>query len=141
MHYLFREFIMNSLSFSRNSYKFPIYLMNSLRFSYRLRKVTIDSLSIRRIRDESIIHWIILYQLREFNLELFSFSRIHQLGIYRLFREFTVYSWSILWINHEFITYFANSRQILYRLREFTMDLFLNWRIHYWFITYFSESL
>ena len=89
----------NPLSFSRNPYKFSIFFMNSLRFHYRIRKVTFNSLSIRRIHNESIIcfansQWI-HYQLREFTINSLSVRRIQ----YRFILFF-----------REFITYFANSQ-------------------------------
>jgi len=111
INFLFREFIMDSLSFSRIHYQFTIYLANSLLINYFFRELTLNSLS------------------PEFTMDPFSFERIH----YR----FTIYLANLLWI-HYLLREFT--RDSLF-FRAFTLNPSSSLRIHYKITISFANSL
>ena len=141
--------------------------MLSLRIYYLFREITVNSQFVTRILYESIINpasspWI-HYQLREFFIDLLSFTRFHYSFckfimisssryqnwsisffvnsklIPLLFRGFTMISLSVTWIHYPFrdqygsINFFLNSELIHYFSSEITLDQLSFSLIHYQF--------
>ena len=123
-HYLFRDLILKSLSFSRK--KPSIH--------YLFREINMNSLSSSRFHNECIVcfensHWINLF--RQITMNSLSATRYHY--------EYTIYFMISLWIHYlprELTMTFcdANLRKIHY---EYTMN---TRKIHYEYTIDFANS-
>ena len=82
IHYLFREFTMDLLSFSRKHYRFVIFVIKNPWNHFLLRESTMNPFSFSRM----------YYLSREFFTNSSTFSRIHF--------EFTINFAKSLWIYH-----------------------------------------
>ena len=102
IHLMFRESIINPLSFSPIQHELTIYSANSLsisqlnyKYTFCYTKFTINSISLSPINREFTIYsanslWI-YYQLRELTLRQILISRLHCLfRTHYLFRENTI---------------------------------------------------
>ena len=108
IHYLLRDFALNSLSASRMVYKFIIcFSLNSLFVSQINLEITIFFCGItmnslwNRYETTMKSIWI-HFLLRDFSLSSLSFSRIHC--------EFTIYFENSLWIHYLFREFPMNSQ-------------------------------
>ena len=99
-HYLFQEFTMNLHSFSCNHYEFCVCFAKSLWIHYFFQETTMNSMSI--------------------------FSRIHvnSLSFSLIVREHTFDSLSFLPVNFEFTKFFVKSLWIQYVFSVFTSIIF-----------------
>ena len=158
IHYLFREFILNSLFFSQNHDEFTIlfpkllwmhyFFAKSIWIYYFLRDFTENSsfffaysLSVSRIHLESTFLWID-YLIRESTLIKLFFTRYlskfticftYSLLNRYLFREFTLYQKSFSWINYFFRESILNSpsfRELNLNLLFLKLIFYELWLIH-----------
>ena len=135
INYLFRYFIITSISISRFHYEFIIYFRNSLWVHYLFRDFTMYSQSASRI--SSI--WI-RYMFPEFTLDrLFSPNHFK----FTMFFAFTPWIHFFPLNHYEFSIFFAISLWILYLISEitrhtlcfsrFNMNSLFDSRLHYKF--------
>ena len=136
MHYLLRDFTLNSLSFSRTQYKYNIFSANSLWIYYMLREFN--------------IHYI----FRGFTLNLLSIKRIHReftvsriqynyaLSISRIYFESTISRF-----HFECTIFFPKSlfgefnKRIRYLFREFSLNSVFYSRFHSDFTISIANSI
>ena len=117
IHYLFRAFILNPLSFLRKHFETT---MKSIFIHYLFREFTICFATC-------LSKHCLLY---DFTLNSLSFSR-----------KLTLNSLSISWFHHESTIYFAISLWIHFIFREFTLKTLFVSRFYYEFTILFAKSL
>ena len=92
IHYLFYEFTIGSLSFSRNSTQFTLCILHSLRIYYLFRELTLNSRSVSRIHFQFTIFILNSYRIHtpnSLNANSHPICFANSFWIHYLFREFT----------------------------------------------------
>ena len=114
IHYLFREFTMDLLSFSRKHYRFVIFVIKNPWNHFLLRESTMNPFSFSRMYYLSREFFTNSSTFREFTLNSLSISRNHC--------EFTIFLANSQWI------YFFSCEYLMNRIEtDLTCILPVNW--------------
>ena len=126
IHYLFRYFTLNSLSYSLNHYEFTSCFAKSIQIHYLFRKftlnpfsrqITMNELSASRFTMNILYFSRIHYLLRDFSLNLLSFSLTYLESYSLNHYECTSFFAILLEIHH----LFANSLSVSRSCYEYTI--------------------